>query len=87
VGRIDADFGRERLTAALAAGRSELYLASPQGGVRAQVMTVGVNTGGAVLDVGATGSLFTARMLPGNVFTDHDVPRDRQRFLVGSILG
>jgi hypothetical protein len=54
--------------------------------VRVQMMAVGVKTGGAVPEVGATVPRFTARMLPSNVFTDHDVTRDGQRFLVGAIL-
>jgi hypothetical protein len=67
-------------------GTELFYLASPQGGVRVQMMAVGVKTGGAPLEVGATVPLFTARMLPSNVFTDYDVTRDGQPFLVGAIL-
>ena len=67
-------------------GTELFYVAAPQGGTRAQMMAAGIKTGGAALQVAAPVGLFTTRMMPSTIFTDYDVTRDGQRFIVGTIL-
>ena len=67
-------------------GTELFFVAAPQGGARVQMMAVSITTAGAALEVAAPVALFTTRMMPSTVFTDYDVTRDGQRFLVGTIL-
>jgi Tol biopolymer transport system component len=66
-------------------GAELFYTVSPQDGPTVQMTAVAVKTGGERFEFGPPASLFTARMLPhGGVYTDYDVTRDGQRFLVGT---
>ena len=67
-------------------GTELFYLAAPYGGTRVEMMAVRVTMRGDSPDISTATPLFTTRMVPTALFTDYDVTRDGQRFLVGTVL-
>jgi Tol biopolymer transport system component len=67
-------------------GSELFYLSAPEGGTRGELMAVGVKARGETLDLTTATALFTTRTVPTAVFTDYDVTRDGQRFVMGTIL-
>ena len=49
-------------------------------------MAVRVQTGGDTFQSSAPTALFSTRMFTQSVFTDYDVTRDGQRFVIGTLL-
>ena len=49
-------------------------------------MAVRVHTGGDTFQASAPAALFSTRLFPQSVFSDYDVTRDGQRFLIGTLL-